>query len=168
MRTQLLSLSKPCPAGYLSTSPHSLICDGSYQARPDLRDFSFWVPYSSKLRDARGLPKDTGLYDSGEKATQLMRVVPYGEKHGTQVLFSVTILREGRTQARLGRIPGRMVDSFSHSSSVIPLCKGVPSVTPGVNSQGLCRRSATGCSCPGTILMTSGHRSCPHFTDESK
>lgn len=30
--------------------------------------------------------------------------------------------------------------SFSHGSSVSPLCKGVPTVTPGTDRQGLCGR----------------------------
>lgn len=63
-----------------------------------MRDLGLWVPYPSKLRDAHGLSKDTGLYDFWRKGhSELMRVAPYGEKHWSHVLLSVTILRDGRT-----------------------------------------------------------------------
>lgn len=93
VRTQLLPLSKPCPAGYPPTSLHSLIVTKATKARPGLRVLGLWVPHTSKhsgmLRASQKI-QGSDFWRIGYP--ELMRVALFGEKHGTQVLLDVFIL----------------------------------------------------------------------------
>lgn len=92
VRTQLLPLSKPCPAGCLPTSLHRLVTKAT-KARPGSRDLGLWVSYTSKhsgmLRASQKI-QGSDFWRIGYP--ELMGVALFGEQHGTQVLLNVFIL----------------------------------------------------------------------------
>lgn len=122
VRTQLLPLSKPCPAGYLPTSLHSLVVTKATKARPGLRDLGLWVSYTSKRSGMlRASQKIQGSDFWRIGYPELMRVALFGEKHGTQVLLNVFILssfKEEHEPCYAGFLGEWWTRLLSHGSSV--------------------------------------------------